>query len=60
MEKGYFESGVMIDDLLVIGGVLSFGVGSFVRYGAYYLPKPQYKTIDNFAFKISFRVPFDR
>jgi hypothetical protein len=60
MEKGYFESGVMIDDLLVIGGVLSFGVGTFVRYGAYYLPKPQYKTIDNFAFKISFRVPFDR
>ena len=60
MEKGYFESGVMINDLLVIKGLLSFGVGAFARYGAYYLPKPHYKTIDNFAFKISFRVPFER
>jgi hypothetical protein len=60
MEKGYFESGLVIEDLLVIKGLLSFGVGTFVRYGAYYLPKPQYKTIDNFAFKIRFRVPFDR
>jgi hypothetical protein len=60
MEKGYFESGLMINDLLVIKGLLSFGVGAFVRYGAYYLPKPQYKTIDNFAFKVSFRVPFER
>ncbi|MCL2435689.1 MAG: DUF5686 family protein [Lentimicrobiaceae bacterium] len=60
MEKGYFESGLMIGDLLVIKGLLSFGVGAFVRYGAYYLPKPQYKTIDNFAFKVSFRVPLER
>jgi len=60
MEKGYFESGLMIGDLLVIKNLLSFGVGVFVRYGAYYLPKPQYKTIDNFAFKVSFRVPFER
>ena len=60
MEKGYFESGLMIGDLLVIKGLLSFGVGAFVRYGAYYLPKPQYKTIDNFAFKVYFRVPFER
>jgi len=60
MEKGYFESGVMINDLLVIKGLLSFGVGAFMRYGNYYLPKPTYKTIDNFAFKVSFRVPFER
>jgi len=60
MEKGYFESGLMIGDLLVIKGLLSFGVGTFVRYGAYYLPKPQYKTIDNFAFKVLFRVPLER
>jgi len=60
MEKGYFESGLMIGDLLVIKGVISFGVGVFVRYGTYFLPKPQYKTIDNFAFKISVRVPFER
>jgi hypothetical protein len=60
MEKGYFESGLLINDLWVIKKLLSFGVGAFVRYGAYYLPKPQYKTIDNFAFKVSFRVPFER
>ena len=56
MEKGYFESGLIISDLLVIKGLLSFGVGAFVRYGAYWLPKP----IDNFAFKVSFRVPFEK
>jgi len=60
MEKGYFESGVVVNDLLVIKNLLSFGVGIFIRYGAYYLQKPQYKTIDNFAFKATFRVPFDR
>ncbi|MCL2167860.1 MAG: DUF5686 family protein [Lentimicrobiaceae bacterium] len=60
MEKGYFESGLMINDLLVIKGLLSFGIGAFVRYGEYYLPKPQYKTIDNFSFKVNFRVPFER
>jgi hypothetical protein len=60
MEKGYFESGIMINDLLILRKILSFGVGAFVRYGAYYLPKPQYKTIDNFAFKASIRVPFGR
>jgi len=60
MEKGYFESGLVVNDLLVVKKVLSFGVGAFVRYGAYYFPKPQYKTIDNFAFKVSVRVPFER
>lgn len=60
MEKGYFESGLIIEDLLVIKRVLSFGIGAFVRYGEYYLPKPEFKTIDNFAFKIRFRVPFER
>jgi len=60
MEKGYFESGLMIGDLLVVKGLLSFGVGAFVRYGAYYLPKPPHKVIDNLAFKVSFRVPFER
>jgi len=60
MEKGYFESGLMIGDLLVIKNLLSFGVGAFVRYGTYYLSKPEYKTIDNFAFKVLMRVPFER
>jgi len=61
LEKGYFESGVIISDLLVIKGLVSFGVGVFVRYGEYYLTKEQfYKPIDNFAFKVNFRVPFER
>jgi hypothetical protein len=60
MEKGYFESGVLVNDLWVIKGLLSFGVGAFMRYGAYYLPQPDYKIIDNFAFKVSVRVPFER
>ena len=60
MEKGYFESGLMIGDLWVVRGLLSFGAGAFVRYGAYYLPRPHHKIIDNFAFKVSFRVPFER
>ena len=60
MEKGYFESGVVIGDLLTIKGLLSFGVGAFVRYGAYYLPQPENKIINNFAFKVNVRVPFER
>ncbi|MDR0206275.1 MAG: DUF5686 family protein [Bacteroidales bacterium] len=60
MEKVYFESGVIIGDLLTIKGLLSFGVGAFVRYGTYYLPQPENKILDNFAFKVNIRVPFER
>ena len=60
LEKGYFESGLIISDLLVIKGLVSFGIGVFARYGEHYLTKPQHRPIDNFAFKVNFRVPFER
>lgn len=52
MEKGYFESGVVVEDLLVLLKFLSFGVGVFYRYGAYAYDN----QLDNFAFKLRFCV----
>jgi hypothetical protein len=49
-EKGYYESGILFNNLLrhlFIG----YGLGVFYRYGPYLLPK----TIDNFAFKFTIR-----
>ena len=48
MDKGYYESGILINNLLnqlFIG----YGLGVYYRYGPYTLPK----TIDNFAFKFT-------
>lgn len=53
IEKGYFESGLMIDNLLAVKDILAMGVGVFFRYGPYMLDK----TMDNFAFKVSLTVP---
>lgn len=50
MEKGYFESGIVVEDLLVLMKCLSFGAGIFYRYGAY----AKDNQIDNFAFKLRF------
>lgn len=50
MEKGYFESGIVVEDLLVLLKYLSFGVGVFYRYGAY----ARDNQLDNFAFKLRF------
>ena len=52
MEKGYFESGLVVKGLLNLP-LVKVGGGVFYRYGAYSLPK----TIDNFAFKYS--ITFD-
>ncbi|HLO58039.1 MAG TPA: DUF5686 family protein [Bacteroidales bacterium] len=48
MEKGYFEGGLLINNLFRIQ-VFKYGLGVFYRYGPYMYPK----TIDNFAFKLS-------
>jgi hypothetical protein len=48
MEKGYFESGILINNLLN-QWFFGIGVGAFYRYGPYSLNK----TIDNFAFKFT-------
>ncbi|MBP5649782.1 MAG: hypothetical protein J6X01_01750 [Bacteroidales bacterium] len=50
MEKGIFESGLVVEDLLVVLKVVSFGAGVFYRYGAY----ARNNQLDNFAFKLRF------
>lgn len=53
MEKGYFETGLMIDNLISARDLLAMGIGFFYRYGAYGLEKQK----DNFAIKVSLTVP---
>jgi hypothetical protein len=48
MEKGYFESGLLINNLLKVQ-IFKYGLGVFYRYGPYGLSRP----IDNFAFKMT-------
>ena len=48
MEKGYFESGIVVDGLLA-SPISKLGVGVFYRYGHYSLPN----VWDNFAWKMS-------
>lgn len=54
MDKGYFESGVLINNLLNMNGIYTLGVGVFYRYGYYHLPA----AADNFAYKITMVFPF--
>ncbi len=51
LEKGYFESGILLNNLYLVNKLIGFGVGGFYRYGTYRLPR----NIDNFAFKITFK-----
>lgn len=53
MEKGYFESGLLVNNLLRTQ-MLGFGVGTLYRYGPYALPEPK----DNAAVKFTFTVNF--
>jgi len=48
LNKGYFESGLVIDNILS-AGITKIGFGAFYRYGPYSYDN----TWDNFAFKIS-------
>jgi len=52
-DKGYLESGLIINDILKLKYVnafyIGFGFGTFYRYGYYRFDK----TSDNFAFKLS-------
>ncbi len=54
MEKGYFESGLLINNLLNMSGIYTIGLGAFYRYGAYNLPD----MADNFAYKVTLVFPF--
>lgn len=53
MEKGFYESGLIINNILK-SNTSTFGVGAFYRYGPYAFDK----TSDNFAIKMSFGVAF--
>lgn len=58
LEKGYFESGVGLDNLIVLPVLrsmkLGFGARAYYRYGSYRLDK----TMDNFAIRWNMRVVF--
>lgn len=58
MEKGYYESGLMINNILRANYFnvcyLGLGGGVFMRYGAYAYPKWE----DNMAYKLSLTVTF--
>ena len=51
MGKGYFESGLLINNLFRIQ-ILRYGFGVMYRYGYYAFSK----TIDNFAFKLTLQL----
>jgi len=51
MEKGYYESGLLINNILNQMFV-GYGLGVFYRYGPYQLTE----TIDNFAFKFTITI----
>jgi len=54
MEKGYFESGLLINNLFNMANIYSFGIGVYYRYGPYSFPK----TADNFSYKLTMLFPF--
>jgi len=49
MDKGYFETGLLINDIILIKKIFGFGFGIYYRYGPY-----SFSNIsNNFAFKFS-------
>ncbi len=52
-EKGYFESGLLINNILNMG-FAGFGIGSFYRFGPYAFPAWN----DNFALKLTLSFSF--
>ncbi len=51
MGKGYFESGLLINNIFRIQ-ILRYGFGVMYRYGSYAFPE----TMDNFAFKLTLQL----
>lgn len=52
MEKGYYESGLLLNRLFKSSGIMGIGFGVYYRYGPYALSQ----TKDNFAYKLSFTI----
>ena len=53
MEKGFFESGFVLDNLIKTG-FTGLGLGCYYRYGAYAFKDPK----DNLAVKMSLTISF--
>lgn len=53
MDKGYFESGLLINDLLNLQ-IYQLGLGAYYRYGPYAYDQ----VMKNFAWKLSITFPF--
>ena len=54
MDKGYYESGLLINNIFGLVGLLNIGVGAFYRYGPYSFEN----VADNFAYKFTLQFPF--
>lgn len=48
-DKGYFESGILINNLINMSGLVKYGLGIFYRYGPYSFDR----IADNFAYKFT-------
>ena len=53
MEKGFFESGILFNNLIKSANIMGLGFGVYYRYGSYTFAN----TSENFAYKLS--VTFD-
>ncbi|UCH14546.1 MAG: hypothetical protein JSV22_00935, partial [Bacteroidales bacterium] len=51
MEKGYYEGGILINNILK-PGIFGYGFGIFYRFGPYAFSK----TSDNFAYKLTLNI----
>ena len=52
LEKGYFESGILLNNLIDFAGFIEYGVGVFYRYGPYSFSN----NSKNFAFKFTIEI----
>ncbi len=50
MENGYFESGILLNNLIRSANIMGLGFGVYYRYGHYAFSE----TKENFAYKLSF------
>jgi hypothetical protein len=54
MEKGFYESGLLVNNILDMMGLYSFGLGVFYRYGPYTFPD----VVDNLGAKLTLTFGF--
>jgi hypothetical protein len=53
MDKGYFEAGLILNNLLVIGST-GFGIGTFYTYGAYAAANWKHNILPKFSLSLKF------